>query len=494
MPAELPTPLSHAGTPILMLGVLFDRITTEETVELVAAMIASRQPHIIATANVDFTVQVDRDAELRRILYETHLVVCDGMPLVWASRVLGNPLPERVTGSDLVPRLIAEAEKRAWKVFFLGGTPESVAQAAANTRARHPRLQLVGAFSPPFRPVVGASEDIEADHAEIIRRIQEAKPDLLLVAFGCPKQEKWINKYYQKYGAPVSIGVGATIDFLAGTVQRAPVWMQRTGMEWLFRLVQEPRRLARRYGLGFWVFGRAILNQWLRLGSRHQPPPGPPALITRATPDATVLVGPARLDAVAVEVGRPTWEQAVGEAKDLIFDLSSTEFADSTGLGALVRLRKFAAQQGRGFALAGPRPRIVDALQLMKLTDYLPSGPDVVSARELAQRMRRETAVTLACLDRHVELSWDGEITAQNRDQIEARLETQLNSLSDGTRVVIDLRGVTFVDSAGVGLLVKIKRVLHRRNVEVTLAHPTESVLNVLRLTRLEQYLLGKAA
>ena len=246
-----------------ILGIPFDPVTTDQTVELIAEMIASRQPHYLVTANVDFVVQAEQDPELLRILFHAHLVLCDGMPLVWASRFLGNPLPERVTGSDLVPRLLAESERRDWRVFFLGGTPESVERAAVRTLERHPRLRLVGAYSPPFKPLQ------EMDHEGILRRVTEARPDILFVAFGCPKQEKWINWYYRSLGVPVAVGVGATIDFLAGTFRRAPVWMQRTGTEWLYRLLQEPRRLAQRYGKGFWVFGRGIFAQWREL--RHRP-------------------------------------------------------------------------------------------------------------------------------------------------------------------------------------------------------------------------------
>ena len=241
--------ISTLRAPIAILGVPFDNVTTADTLDLISKMVASRQPHYLVTANVDFVVQALGDLELRRILFDAHLVVADGMPLVWASRWLGNPLPERVTGSGMTPLLLAQAAARGWRVFFLGGSEQSVARAAANTRAKHPNLQLVGAYSPPFKPL------IEMEHEDILRRLREARPDLLLVAFGCPKQEKWLNMNFRAAGVPVAIGVGATIDFLAGTMKRAPAWMQKTGLEWIFRLLQEPRRLFRRYFTDLWIFG-----------------------------------------------------------------------------------------------------------------------------------------------------------------------------------------------------------------------------------------------
>lgn len=240
---------------VRLMNVPFDVVTMPQTIERIGSMITSRQPHYLATANVDFLVQSRSDTELRCILDAAHLVVCDGTPLVWLSKLVRRALPERVAGSDLVPQLLARAEREGWRVFFLGGEPQSLSKAIANVEAKHPRIEIAGAYSPPFAPLD------RMDHETIRERVREAKPDLLLVSFGCPKQEKWIARNYEALGVPVSIGVGATIDFLAGTVKRAPRWMQVIGMEWLFRLAQEPRRLLKRYTTDFVVFGIGSLRE-----------------------------------------------------------------------------------------------------------------------------------------------------------------------------------------------------------------------------------------
>ncbi len=234
---------------IRIMDVPFDVVTMAQTVERIGDMVTSRQPHYLATANVDFLVQSSRDTELRRILDKAHMVVCDGTPLVWLSKWLGRPLPERVAGSDLVPELLAKAEKAGWRVFFLGGERGVLAEAVRNVETQYPELEVAGAYSPPFAPLD------KMNHDAINRRIREAAPDILLVSFGCPKQEKWIARNYQALGVPVSVGVGATIDFLAGSMRRAPVWMRRCGLEWVFRLLQEPRRLLKRYAADLAVFG-----------------------------------------------------------------------------------------------------------------------------------------------------------------------------------------------------------------------------------------------
>src|SRR5580658_11226743 len=248
--------LVPTSPPIAILGVPFDNVTTSEAVAAIEQMVASRRPHYLVTANVDFLVQAQSDVELRRILTDAHLVLCDGTPLLWASRLLGNRLPERVAGSDLVPILLKVAAEKQYRVFLLGATPDSVEEAVSHLRREHPSLLLAGYYSPPFSGLLAM------DHEEIKRRVREARPDLLFVAFGCPKAEKWMAMHYRDLGVPVVAGVGATIDFLAGRVKRAPRWMQQAGLEWMFRLACEPRRLFRRYMKDLWVFGWKISAQW----------------------------------------------------------------------------------------------------------------------------------------------------------------------------------------------------------------------------------------
>lgn len=233
---------------VSLMNVPFDVVTMDQAVDRIDTMIAERAPSYVATANVDFLVQARRDNELRRVLAKAPLVVCDGTPLVWLSKLLRRPLPERVAGSDMVPRLLTRAQQCGWRVFFLGGTPAVLEKAIHNVLQTHPGIQIVGSYSPPFAPLQ------QMDNEGICSRIRAAAPDLLLVSFGCPKQEKWISRHHASLGVPVSIGVGATVDFLAGAVKRAPRWMQVSGLEWVFRLCQEPKRLLKRYATDLVVF------------------------------------------------------------------------------------------------------------------------------------------------------------------------------------------------------------------------------------------------
>ena len=492
MPAAVPLP-SARPSPIAILGIPFDNVTTADTLQLIEEMIASGQPHYLATANVDFVAQAFVDVELQRILFDAHLVVADGMPLVWASRWLGNPLPERVTGSDLTPRLLADAERKGWRVYFLGGTEQSVATAAENTRRKHPKLQLVGAYSPPFKPLS------EMDDEDILRRIRAVKPDLLLVAFGCPKQEKWINAQYQQSGVPVSIGVGATIDFLAGTVTRAPRWMQRTGLEWAYRLCQEPRRLFRRYLVDFWVFGRAVGVQcWqLRASRRARSKSGQPSVKSLHHGALQVLVLPPRFDAAAVQNHERIWLELLATAGHLIVDAAAVDFIDSTGVGLLVRLQKNLRTKSRRLVVAGPPLPVRRALDLMRFTDFMDIAPNVDAAGELLACRAAEQVVvaTLNLSSPHESLAWQTEVVAANADEVWDATAAHIELCAQSNAgVTINMKGLRFIDTTGVRLMVRARKQGHLRGITVTFADPPPRVLNVIRTLRMESYLLGSPA
>jgi N-acetylglucosaminyldiphosphoundecaprenol N-acetyl-beta-D-mannosaminyltransferase len=476
-------------TPVAMLGVPFDKITSAETLQKIGQMIESRQPHYAATANVDFVVQASKDVELRRILTDADLVLCDGMPLVWTSRLLGNPLPERVTGSDLVPVLLAEAEKRGWRVFFLGGTQDSIYQAVCKVWDRHPRLKMVGTYSPPFQPL------LEMDHEEIIRRINDAGPDILLVSFGCPKQEKWINMHYRSLHVPFSIGVGATVDFLAGTVNRAPRWMQKTGLEWIYRLSQEPKRLFKRYGTDLRIFGMTVLKQ-LFSQFKH-------SLLNRKTgkadmslmADESVQVASVstRLDAKAIQEQQLKWQTVNSNQLDLILDFSQCKFIDSTGVGLLIRLQKNMRDQGCQVVLAGMSDELQAALKPMCFENCMPVTMNIHAARKLiASRKEEKNAVSkLSVWDENKMLVWQGEVVAANVEEVWRLTEMHLDLCSRiGSSATISLSEVRFLDSTGVGLMVRAKKHGQKHQLAVRFTEPQPAVRNVLKMLRMENILL----
>jgi len=245
-------------------GVPIDDLTMEQALDRIASYIASGRPHQIATVNADFCVKAWDDPELRHILRSADMLTPDGMPLVWGARLLGVPLEGRVTGADLVPAMAQRGAEEGWRFYFLGAGPGIAARAAEALRQRHPGLQVVGVYSPPLSSVVEMDE-------QIVARIRDLRPDVLLVAFGNPKQEKWIHMHARELGVPVSIGIGGTFDLIAGATRRAPAWMQRAGLEWLYRLLQEPRRLWRRYLGTNSIFCGKLFLQLTRLKKYDRP-------------------------------------------------------------------------------------------------------------------------------------------------------------------------------------------------------------------------------
>ncbi|OYW31581.1 MAG: hypothetical protein B7Z47_00685 [Chthoniobacter sp. 12-60-6] len=477
----------RSGPSLSILGVPFDNVTTCQTLETISGMIASRKPHYIATANVDFTALAMYDEELRRILLDAHLVVCDGMPLVWASRWLGNALPERVAGSDLVPKLLALAEEKRWSVYFLGGQKEVAMKAMQMIQERHPRLKIAGVMSPPFKPLQ------EMDHATICADIRSADPDLLFVSFGCPKQEKWIATNYLRVGAPVTMGVGATIDFLAGRMKRAPRWMQLSGLEWLYRLLQEPRRLFKRYATDFVVFGLMIGKQWwVTRGGKS----APPVATKSKAPDVQLssvaeLFCPDRLDAAEVRVIEQGWMISLeGPEEGVIIDCADAQFIDSTGLGLLMRMQKRCRQSGKHLVLTSTSQAVLKLLQITRLNSFFTQA----ASREEALNKILNAAGSVSSSSTKampLHLNWSGAVSTSGvNDLWRGALGVIQNAADTRNSVVIDLKEVQMMDIGGLGLMARVKDLATTRQIHLRFTNASPVVHESLRHEQME-YLLA---
>ncbi|HEY3329971.1 MAG TPA: WecB/TagA/CpsF family glycosyltransferase [Capsulimonadaceae bacterium] len=224
-------------------GVYFDNVTMSEAVEAIVHMVRKGNgPHLVCTANLDHLASLRKDPEFLAVYKTADLILADGMPIVWISQQGAQPLKERVAGSDLLYALAEESADSGLRLFLMGGQPGAVQRATVVLQSHYPGCQVVGIHCPSKQTLNTPEEE-----AKIAALIAESKPDVLLVGFGAPKQEKWIAAHRDILKVPVSIGVGAAFDMAAGMVKRAPVWMQKSGLEWAFRLIQEPRRLWGRY-------------------------------------------------------------------------------------------------------------------------------------------------------------------------------------------------------------------------------------------------------
>lgn len=223
-----------------LLGVAVDRLTVAQAAARVEALIAAGGVGQVVTVNPEFVMAARRDRQFRRVLNQASVAVADGIGIVWAARILGDRLPERVGGIDLVETLARRCAISGRRLFLLGGAP-GVANAAAEVlRSRYRGLVVAGTHAGSPRP---------CDFADIRARVHAGRPDLLLVAFGAPAQELWIARHQAELAVPAAIGVGGAFDFLAGRIRRAPGWMQRLGLEWLYRLALQPWRWRRMLAL-----------------------------------------------------------------------------------------------------------------------------------------------------------------------------------------------------------------------------------------------------
>lgn len=250
---------------IRLFGAKIDVVTLPEAVDHLRRRAGEPQRccRYVVTPNVDHLVMFQRDQGLRDAYADAELVLADGAPVVWATRWLRRPLPGRVAGSDLAPALLASATTDApLTLFLLGAAPGVADRAAARIESQWPAVKVVGTCCPPL-----GFETDDAENERILSAVNEAKPDVLFVGLGAPKQELWIHKHREQLEVGVALCIGATIDFLAGHKSRAPVWMRRTGLEWLHRLACEPRRLFRRYAHDAWVFPQLVWKEWRSVDS-----------------------------------------------------------------------------------------------------------------------------------------------------------------------------------------------------------------------------------
>ncbi len=255
-----------AAGRLVLGGVSVDPVTRSEALDRIERLVEAAQGGAVFTPNVDHVVIAERDPAFRAAYRDVDVSLADGMPLLWASWLLGEPLPEKVSGSDLVLPLAERAARRGWRVYLLGGLPGVAERAAERLRASFPGIDIVGTDAPRVRIDGGEGDETAA----ALARARAARAQLLLVALGAPKQEIWIHRHLDDLRPAVAVGVGASLDFVAGRLRRAPRWISRVGLEWLWRLAHEPRRLWRRYLLEDPRFVGILLRELRARGARRR--------------------------------------------------------------------------------------------------------------------------------------------------------------------------------------------------------------------------------
>lgn len=227
---------------IKFMNTCIDNLTMSETLNEIDKLIQKKICSYVVTPNVDHIVRLEKDEELQKVYKNASLILTDGKPLIWISKWYKTPIKEKISGSDLFPRVCQLAANKNYTMYLLGAAEGVADTAARNLMKKYPGLNIVGTYSPPF-----GFEKNEQEMNKIKAQIQDVHPDILIVGLGCPKQEKFMYYHCKELGVPISFGLGASIDFEAGNIKRAPKWMSNHGLEWLYRFSKEPKRLFKRY-------------------------------------------------------------------------------------------------------------------------------------------------------------------------------------------------------------------------------------------------------
>ncbi len=493
---------------IAILGIPVDNLTLEQAVERMFAMVdeyaSDRRARQVATVNVDFVVNTlsplpgrVRHPELLNILRRADMVTADGMPLVVLSRLMKTPLKERVTGADLVPRLAEEAARRRKSIFFLGGRGDVGFRAAEILRDRYPGMAVAGVFS-PFVEVEGlALTDATETDLEIVERINDVGPDILFIAFGNPKQEVWFDRNRHRLHVPVSIGVGGTFEFIAGTVRRAPLWVQKTGLEWIFRIIQDPLRLWKRYLIGFFKFSLllwpvVLYSVYSRLGTRgdrrhrvegNRDKAAPPA--TGAAAIRTIRL-PASLTLQTSGAAVQEFDLALSHEGPVVLDFSEVSFIDPVGLGFLIRAWRRAEDAGKRFYLVGVFPKIRRFFEMNRSWDIFREHT-FETMGDVWQAMHGENRspsffYSVSSGRDHLLIRMFGRLDAFEMSRLDV---PELLDAVSGSDSILDLQSLRFIDSSGLALLLKLQRALAGRGRRLVLCGLNDGTTQLLRITRL---------
>jgi N-acetylglucosaminyldiphosphoundecaprenol N-acetyl-beta-D-mannosaminyltransferase len=478
---------------VIILGVPIDVLNMKETLDRIESFVRTgRQTgktHQIATVNADFVVNAIKDPELRYILQETDLATTDGMPIVWGANALGFHLDGRVTGSDLIPLLAERAAEKGFSVYFLGAAPGIAARAAEILKEKNPNLIIAGVSSPPFQPILEMDPDI-------VENVRKAKPDILLVAFGNPKQEKWIAMHRYELGVPVMIGVGGTLDFITQTSVRAPKWMQKIGLEWLHRLIQDPARLWKRYVTDIFVFISFFFRQlWLMKKTNTYP-------ITLPVSEEIIINGYGLIrasGAITIQNHSSLLErvnQLNRQTSQIIIDLSKVPFMDSTAIGTLVHLTKeLRATEGELFLASIPAP-ILMTIKFLNLDAFFniqdhweavvdPQGNATGTSQPQITRPVNDEQKKIEGIPWQV-VKLPLRFDAANVDQVRQKCSPILQSEEN---LALDCSETTLLTSAGLAVISELYQKTSTSKSKFILTGVSKDVLQVLQMVKFDQFL-----
>jgi N-acetylglucosaminyldiphosphoundecaprenol N-acetyl-beta-D-mannosaminyltransferase len=475
--------------PLTIFGVPFHNVDFDEAIEWVTERVRAGRPSNIVTANLDFVTKAWQDPEMQRVLIDADLVIADGFPIVKLAPFFGPRLKARVTGSDLVPRLAERAAQEGFRVYGLGAADGVAQQALDILKERHPDLNVAGSYAPPFAPL------LEMDHRDILRRLERSRPDILFVALGVPKQDKFISMHVRGWNIPVAIGVGGSLDFVTGRQKRAPVWMQNAHLEWLWRLCCQPRRLFRRYVANVRFLLSASRQMWMihRLPDR----PGGFQVLDEEALQRLTRCG-ARVEPFQPLGSETAARQFVetldaAAAQHIILDIHLVPWLDSLELGALLEVSKRCRERGSRLILYAPRPKVRRLLETCRLTDYFNTASQLDGLIAILENLNEHRDGGTAYAAGLLTLDLPMELTAATLPEFEQQADFIHHELKEQgilKTVSVDAAQLDFIDSAGLGFLIALKKVTQDEGVSMSISNLSPRPRRTFEIARVDKVLL----
>ncbi len=489
---------------ISVLGIPIDDLTMNDAVDSVFRMIdeyrESRTPKYIATVNVDFitntiawSAERPRHPELLDILRGADLVTADGMPVVWISRLMDCALKERVAGSDMLPFISKKAAEHNKSIFLFGARPGIACNAAKILVDRYPGLKIAGTYSPDVTTEGEAMLDSLNEDKKTVTMINESGADILFIGLGNPKQEIWFNRNRDNIRVPVSIGVGGSFSFITGDVSRAPGWMQRNGLEWIYRIYKDPVRLWKRYFIGFFKLGTSIFLPILfhkagRLMLKIWPQRS--NILNRITinvrPEERAVILKMPFNATKESIS-DIWS-FIPDNMDtsLVIDFNETRYMDLYVMGFLVDVSRYCKSINKKLVITGIRPFMNKILKYNRLGDIVKehNQTDTVNIIEKASDMSGNASFsyTTSLKEDLFKIELFGRLDAANLSRLD--VQCLIESIGDKD-CVINLKGLKFVDSTGLTFFIKIKKHLSMHNKTPFICNASKDIMQILNIMKL---------
>jgi|688.fasta_scaffold12777_13 N-acetylglucosaminyldiphosphoundecaprenol N-acetyl-beta-D-mannosaminyltransferase len=466
--------------PIALMGVIAEGGTTDEIIQKIQILIdeyhKDLHPRYVATANVNFLVQVNScisfdspHPELMHILREAKIVTIDGMPLVWLSNLLGSPVKQRVAGIDLLPKLADALSQKNQSLFLLGGQEKTLKLCILYLQALNPNVRIVGALHPKIYTEGEIQENNDERDYLLAEQINRAAPDVLFINLGNPKQEIWFERIRNKLRVPVSIGVGGSFDLLTGMIPRAPVWMQKYGLEWLFRLYQEPKRLFKRYIIDLIKFPLLAIPliiyhqlnnffSWLGSPKKEKIILRNSLLFLSAKQTIAALPLPRRLTAIIAAELKTQLDDLFSQ-DGVIVDFKETTHIDLEGLAFLIMLWKKAKREKKPLYALNMSSRIRWLFRFHRLWDYISL---YVCNRVSEALIRFSKGDSEACFYDAIQQNHNFAVVSffgrlDHQIDFENYLK-KVNHILFQKECIFDLSYCTYIDNAGIAFLLKLKK------------------------------------